>query len=138
MSTAFIITGSIIALFIILVVYNYRKMKNIKPVADSDKIKILNNKNFQQQIKNGITLVDFWAVWCAPCKMMAPVLNEVAEKVHSDIKIGKLNIEHFQEIATRYKIKSIPTMVIFKNGKEAGRFSGVKSRDFIIKQLNNI
>jgi thioredoxin 1 len=117
--------------------YTYRKMKNTPLEADSEKIKTLTDKNFQNQIKEGVILVDFWASWCMPCKMMAPVLNEMANELGEGRHIGKLNVEDYQTVSAKYNVRGIPTMILFKNGKEINRFVGVKPKDFLMKQLNN-
>jgi len=132
-----IIIGLIITAFGIFLFTAKARMKNIPTVADSDRILTLNNTNFQHQIKNKIVLVDFWASWCAPCRMMAPVLNEVAEELTGNAHVGKVNIEQYQSLASSYKIRSIPTMVLYKNGKEVTRFVGVKSKEFLLKQIIN-
>lgn len=137
MSIVFIALSSLLALFIIARTIAVIKLKNTPAVADSVKIKILTDKNFQQQIKNGLTLVDFWASWCMPCKMMAPVLNELAEEINQEASIGKLNVEHYQPVAAKYSVRGIPTMILFKNGKEINRFVGVKSKEFLLKQIRN-
>lgn len=137
MSTLLIILAFILA----LVAYLYfavRKMKNMPAVADSLKIKILTEHNFTQQIKKGVILVDFWASWCAPCKMMAPVLNELAEELSGNKAIGKLNVEQHQAIAAGFKVRSIPTMVLFKDGKEINRFVGIKSKEFLHKEIGKV
>jgi thioredoxin 1 len=135
MQTAFIIVGSIIAGFGILLFMAKLKMKNIPSVADSEKILTLTDKNFEHQTKNKTVLVDFWASWCAPCRMMAPVLNEMAEELNGKAHIGKVNVEQYQSLAQKFKVRGIPTMILFKNGKEINRFVGVKSKDFLLKQL---
>ena len=112
------------------------KMKNIPVVADNDKILTLTDKNFQHQTKNKLVLVDFWASWCVPCRMMAPVLNEVADELAGNSHVGKVNIEQFQALAQKFQVRSIPTLILFKNGKEIDRFVGIKSKDFLIKQIN--
>ena len=117
--------------------YTYRKMKKMPVEADSEKIKTLTDKNFQNQIKEGVVLVDFWASWCMPCKMMAPVLNEMANELGEGRHIGKLNVEDYQTVSAKYNVRGIPTMILFKNGKEINRFVGVKPKDFLMKQLNN-
>ncbi len=126
MSIVFIVLGSLIGVILIARVIAVFKLKNAPAVVDSAKIKVLTDKNFQQQIKNGLTLVDFWASWCMPCKMMAPVLNELAEELHNEANICKLNVEHYQSVASKFSVRGIPTMILFKNGKEINRFVGVK------------
>ena len=111
------------------------KMKNTPMVADHEKILTLTDKNFINQTKNKLVLVDFWAAWCAPCRMMAPVLNEVAGELAEKSHVGKVNIEQYQTLAQKYKVKSIPTMILFKNGKEINRFVGIKSKDFLLQQI---
>jgi len=112
-------------------------MKNTPLVKDGDKIITLTDKSFQHQLKDKTILVDFWAPWCAPCRMMAPVLNEISEEINGAY-IGKINIDEFQPVAAKYKVRNIPTMIIFKNGREADRIVGVKSKDYLIKQINKI
>ena len=131
---------AIIAGFIALaggyVFFTYRRMKNTPAGPDSPKIKNLNDKNFSHHVGKGISLVDFWASWCMPCKMMAPVLNEMAEEVGDQVAICKVNIEEYQSIAQKYSVRNIPTMLIFRNGKEVDRVVGVKSKDFLLNKIN--
>ena len=115
--------------------FNYRKMKNTPVIADNDKIKTLTDQNFEHQIKDGITLVDFWASWCMPCKMMAPILNEVSEELTGNASVGKLNVEQHRAASAKYGVRNIPTLLLFKNGKEINRFVGVKSKDFLLKEI---
>ena len=138
MSNVVIIVFVIILTFAAYLFYSFRKMKNMPEEADHQKIKVLTGNNFQSQIKTGVTLVDFWAEWCMPCKMMAPVLNNVAEELKGNASVGKLNIEHHQEIAAKYKVRSIPTMIMFKNGREINRFVGAKSKDFLVREINKV
>ena len=135
MQTALIITGIIIALIGLLFFIARARMKNIPLVADHDKILTLTDKNFQHQTKNKVVLVDFWAAWCAPCRMMAPVLNEVAGELNGNAHVGKVNIEQYQSLAQQYHVSSIPTIILFKNGKEVNRFVGVKSKDFLLNHI---
>ena len=136
MNTTLIIVFGAVALIVLFVYFNYRRMKNAPDVANSPKVKVLSDKSFNHQIKNGIILVDFWASWCMPCKMMAPVINDLAESVNGNASVGKLDVDKNRQTAAKYKIRNIPTMVLFKNGKEINRFVGAKSKDFLVKQIN--
>lgn len=86
----------------------------------------LNSQNFDEVLVNTEipVIVDFWASWCGPCKMFAPIFNEVSKKYPLKATFGKVNTEVEQVLASKYMIKSIPTLVIFKNGKEVKRISG--------------
>ena len=76
-------------------------------------------------------LVDFWAEWCGPCKMVAPILDELAAEYEGRIKIGKVNIDDFQNLATEYGIRAVPTLLVFKDGQVADQIVGLRSkRDF--------
>ncbi len=134
MSTILIVVIAALALFIGFIVFNYYRMKNMKPVADSKKIKVLGSKNFKPAISRGVTLVDFWAPWCAPCKIVAPILNEIAES-ENRVTIAKVNVDMQKQLAQKYKIRNIPTLVMFKNGKEVRRYVGVKTKKFLEKEI---
>ena len=86
----------------------------------------VNEQAFEKHILNhkGIVLVDFWAPWCGPCKMFAPIFNDVSKKYPLKATFAKVNTEEEQVLASKYHIMSIPTLVIFKNGKEVKRISG--------------
>jgi thioredoxin 1 len=99
----------------------------------------LNQDNFGQTISSDTpVLVDFWASWCGPCKMMAPIIDELANEFAGKAKICKLNVDENTEIASRYKVMSIPTVIIFKNGAEASRDVGVKPKDFFTQKINSM
>ena len=135
MSTTLIIGLSVVGGFILLIVFNYYKMKKTPEVSKSDKILTLNNKSFANATRKGTVLVDFWAPWCGPCKMIAPILNEVAEEMHGEVKIGKVNVDHNQPLAKKFKVRNIPTMIVFNDGVEVERIVGMKSKKALIKQL---
>jgi thioredoxin 1 len=117
---------------------NYYKMKKTPVVEDNGKIKKLSDQNFDHQIKSGIMLVDFWATWCMPCKMMAPVLNNLSEELTGNASVGKLDVDQNRAASAKYAVRSIPTMVLFKNGKEINRFVGVKTKDFLLKEIQKV
>jgi thioredoxin 1 len=135
MQTAYIIIGILIFGFLVLNFFARMKMKNMPAVEDHDKILTLTDKNFQQQIKNKVVLVDFWAAWCAPCRMMAPVLNDVSSELSENQRVGKVNIEQYQSLAQQFKVRSIPTLILFKNGKEVDRFVGIKQKAFLVDKI---
>jgi thioredoxin 1 len=136
MQNTLIIIGITISVLVIFYILARLKMKNIPTVADSEKILTLTDKNFQHQIKNRLVLIDFWAAWCAPCRMMAPVLNEVADELAGNSYVGKINIEQYQSLAQKFQVRNIPTLILLKNGKEINRFVGVKSKQFLLEQIN--
>ncbi len=130
------VLAALVALIGLFIFNTRQKMKSLKDVKDSEKIKILTDQNFQNKIKTGTFLVDFWASWCMPCKMMAPVLNEVAEEAGDKVTIAKLNVDEQKATAARFSVRSIPTMILFQNGKEVKRIVGVKSKDYLLKELD--
>jgi thioredoxin 1 len=73
-------------------------------------------------------LVDFWAEWCGPCKMLGPILDELAQEYNGRVRIGKVNIDEFQELAVQYGIRSIPTLLFFKQGQVIEQLAGLKSK----------
>jgi len=130
-----IVIGVLTGSFLLLRLFMMWKMKNTPIVADHENVITLTDKNFQQQTKNKVVLVDFWAAWCAPCRMMAPVLNDVADELSGNSHVGKVNIEQYQSLAQKFKVRSIPTIILFKNGTEINRFVGIKSKDFLLKEI---
>ncbi len=138
MKTTLIISLIIIGSFATLFLFGRAKMRSIPSVDNHNSILELTDKNFQFQTKDKLVLVDFWASWCAPCRMMAPVLNEVAGELTEDSYVGKVDVEANQALAQKFQVRSIPTMILFKNGKEVSRFVGVKSKEFLLQQIKSI
>ena len=95
----------------------------------------LNENNFEEVLKsNNKVLVDFYADWCGPCKMMSPVIDEIAEEMQG-VKVGKVNVDNNQELAIKYDVMSIPTIIVFENGMQKKTFIGVTDKNEIIEQL---
>jgi len=98
----------------------------------------LNSANFNDTIKEGVTLVDFWAPWCGPCRMIAPVIEELAEEYEGKAKICKVNTDEEQDIAIQYGIRSIPTILFFKDGQLVDQMIGAAGKQVLADKLNAI
>jgi len=98
-------------------------------------VKELNDSSFTEEIKSGITLVDFWAPWCGPCKMQSPVLDQVAEKIGDKATIAKLNVDHSPAPASQFGVRGIPTLIIFKDGEVAQTLVGVQQEGTLISAI---
>lgn len=138
MITVLIVILIIAILFVALNVYNYIRLKKASAVTENPQIIHLTATTFNQHTKSNIAVVDFWAEWCMPCKIMIPILNDLASDNTLPIKIFKVNVDQQRSLAAKYSIKSIPTLIIFKNGKEVKRLVGAKTKDLIVKEIKKI
>jgi thioredoxin 1 len=104
------------------------------------KIIEITDENFKTEVleSDKVVLVDFWAPWCAPCRMVGPIIEQVAESMDGKMKFGKLNTDLNQKTAMDFKIMAIPTLLIFKGGKEVDRIVGFKPKDQLEDQLNSL
>ena len=99
----------------------------------------LNAMNWNDIVLNSDmpVLVDFWAEWCGPCRIVGPIVEQLAQSLEGKVKVFKLNVDQNQEIAMKYNVQSIPTLVIFKNGKEIARTIGLSPKEKYEKFVNN-
>ena len=100
-------------------------------------IQQFNDNEFQNQVKSGVVLVDFHANWCGPCRTLAPVLDQVAKEMQGKAVIGKIDIDSEQKTAAQFQVTSVPTMVLFKDGKEVGRLVGLRTADAVKEFINS-
>ena len=99
---------------------------------------ILNDANFEQEIlKSDLPcLVDFWAPWCGPCRMVGPIVEEIAKEYQGKLKVGKVNVDEAPKVASQYEIMSIPTLAVFKNGERVNAVVGAVPKEQIISALD--
>ncbi|BDD03771.1 thioredoxin [Aureibacter tunicatorum] len=101
-------------------------------------IKILTRENFEETLKSEASLViDFWAPWCGPCQMMSPVLDEASQELEGNGLIAKLNVDDYPDIASMFKIRSIPTLVYLKGGKVVDQTIGLVGKEELLSKLKN-
>lgn len=100
-------------------------------------VKELNESNFEEEVMgtNQTVLVDFYADWCGPCKMMSPIIDQISEEGIENLKVTKINVDNNQDLAVQYDVMSIPTIMIFKEGKLAKSFVGVTDKETILNAI---
>lgn len=106
--------------------------------TNSSNLIILTDENFDDTIEKGVTLVDFWAPWCTPCKIQNPVINQIADELKGKAKICKINVDEHKNSASQMKIRNIPNIIIFKDGKAVKQLIGVKPRHTILKAVQSL
>ena len=101
---------------------------------------LLNDDNFEKEVLQykGVAMVDFWAPWCGPCRMLAPVVEELAQEYAGKVKVCKLNTDEGSMTSAKYNITSIPTIIFFKNGEVAGQTIGLQSKAALQDKLNSL
>ncbi|WP_314292513.1 thioredoxin [Leptotrichia massiliensis] len=98
----------------------------------------LNKDNFDQSISSGVALVDFWAEWCGPCKMQLPIIEEFSSEMEGKATIGKVNVDEELELAQSFGIQSIPTLILFKDGKPVKKLVGLHSKESLYEEVNQV
>jgi len=98
------------------------------------------DQNFEEEVEKSKlpVLVDFWAVWCGPCQMMGPIIEELAEKFNGKMKIGKLNVDENPNTAQKYEVLGIPSLKFFKNGEIVDEITGLQPKEVIIEKINSV
>ncbi len=99
--------------------------------------RIFTDQNFAADVERSPlpVLVDFWAAWCGPCRMVAPIIEQLAKELSGKVRVGKLDVDANQVTAGRFRVQSIPSLIIFKDGKETDRMVGVQSKQAILQRL---
>ena len=98
----------------------------------------LNKDNFEKSIANGVALVDFWAEWCGPCKMQLPIIEEFSGEMEGKATVGKVNVDEELELAQSFGIQSIPTLILFKDGKPVKKLVGLHSKEALYEEVNQV
>lgn len=126
--------------FIVIMVANRKKRLKIKDSKEKTMGKYIELKegNFDNEISSGVSLVDFWAPWCGPCKMLAPVIDKLAEEYDGKAKICKVNTDEEGNLAAKFGVRSIPTIFFIKDGEVIDQIIGAVSESALKEKLNNV
>ncbi len=129
---AYILSGIVVGYLL----YNFFIARKRLSQPLSENVKVLSDEDFDNTINSGVSLVDFWAAWCGPCKVQGPIVDELADEIGEKANICKLDIDHNQKTAQKLGIRNIPTLLLFKDGKPVEKFVGVKPKGVLLKAIN--
>ncbi|MBK5719353.1 thioredoxin [Dysgonomonas sp. Marseille-P4677] len=138
MNKKILFRGLSLALVALLMLYSSNISAKIldEPKKDKSPIVTLSASNYSGETAKGLVFVDFWAAWCGPCRKMAPILDEVASEYKNSVKIGKLNVDNYKKFAIDNGIQALPTIVVYKDGKEVDRIMGLVSKDKLVEIID--
>lgn len=125
--------------FILTIILSlFMAIDNMVYADKGGKVKEVTEKSFEKNISKGVVIVDFWATWCRPCLMQAPIFEEAAKEMKGKVSFLKIDVDKAKNIAAKYRISSIPTLIVFKDGKEVTRTMGTQQKENIIAVLNKV
>jgi thioredoxin 1 len=136
MKTKFFVASFAIISVILLIAV--KPVNSEKPQKIVDNVYQLTDQDFDTYTKSGIVLVDFWAVWCGPCRTQGPIIDDIAKDIGKKALIAKVNVDAARVTSARYSIKYIPTIMIFKNGELAFRYTGVQSKETLMAGIDSL
>ena len=123
--------------FLLLVAFNTNSYSQKADKTSVSKVITITDNDFDKTVKKGITMVDFWAVWCGPCRRQGPIVEEIANEVGKKIKIGKLDVDNNKVTSNTFNVRNIPTLIIFKDGKEVKRLVGLQDKQTLLNELRS-
>ena len=135
MDTWLIIVLVVLAVLVLFFLYGYFKLKTVSIQASSENIIILNDKNFQSSLRNGVFIVDFWAEWCGPCRMVGPIVEELAKEFDGQVVVGKMDVDENVETPNEYGIRNIPTILFFKDGQVVDKQIGATQKAVLAAKI---
>lgn len=136
-----ILPVALLGVVVLFLIYRMYKMRHLLTSdhgpETSEHTLTITDANFDKTISKGVTLIDFWAPWCAPCRIQGPIINDLANEMAGKANIGKLDVDQNKRVAAKLGIRNIPTIYIFKNGEIVKQFVGVKPKLTLVKELEN-